>query len=306
MPLDFARLIIALSAILVVSACSPARMAANMVGDAMAGGGDVYASEEDPKLLMAALPFGLKTMESLIEISPRNENLRLAAARGFAAYAYVVQQIEAEQTGRSTAELRESDRRVARLFTRARDQALAGLEVRHPGFADDLRADRDATLARAGAADAELLYWAGIAWSGAISADKRDLAMVAELPTAASLVTRTAELDDAFDGGAAHEFLMLYEAGRPGGNLEGAEGHFRRALELSDGNSAGAHVGYAEVIAVARQDAAAFREALAAALAIDPDAAPERRLTNVLAQRKARRLLAETERLILVAEGGTS
>jgi len=289
-----------------VAACSPSRMAANLAGEAMAGGGDVYASEEDPELLMAALPFGLKTMEGLITRSPGNSNLRLAAARGFAAYAYLVQQTQGDDLSASTVERRALDHRVARLFLRGRDHAMAGLEARHPGFAEALRTDHEAVLAGADPADVGLLYWAGAAWSGAIAADKRDLGMVAALPIAASLVIRAAELDDGFDGGAAHEFLLLYEAGRPGGALDVAEAHYRRALELSGGTSVGAHVGYAEMIAVARQDQEAFRRALEAALAVDPDAAPERRLTNVLAQRRARRLLEQTDLLFLVPEGGTS
>ena len=183
---------------------------------------------------------------------------------------------------------------------------MAGLEARHPGFTEALKTDREAALARTGPADAELLYWAGAAWAGAIAADKRDLAMVAALPIAASLVIRTAELDDGFDGGAAHEFLMLYEAGRPGGSLDVAEAHYRRAVELSGGTSAGAHVGYAEMIAVARQDRAAFRRALDAALAVNTDAAPERRLTNVLAQRKARRLGQQEDLLFIAPEGDIS
>jgi hypothetical protein len=192
------------------------------------------------------------------------------------------------------------------LFLRGRGHAMAGLEARHPGFAAALRADREAALAGTGLADAELLYWAGAAWAGAISADKRDLAMIAALPTAAALVIRTVELDETFGGGTAHEFLMLYEAGRPGGSLDVAEEHFRRAVELSGGNSAGAHVGYAEMIAVARQDRAAFRQALGAALAVDTDAAPERRLANVLAQRTARRLLAQEDLLFIAPEGDIS
>ena len=289
-----------------VPACSPARMAADLAGKAMAGGGDVYASEEDPELLMAALPFGLKTMEGLITSSPGNTNLRLAAGRGFAAYAYLVQQAQGGGRSATTAERRALDHRVARLFQRGRDHAMAGLEARHAGFAEALKTGREAALARTGPADTELLYWAGAAWAGVISADKRDLAMVAALPIAASLVIRTAELDDGFDGGAAHEFLMLYEAGRPGGALDVAEAHYRRAVELSGGTSAGAHVGYAEMIAVARQDRVAFRRALDAALAVDTDAAPERRLTNVLAQRKARRLSEIEDLLFIAPEGGTS
>ena len=290
----------------VLAGCSPARLAADLAGQAMAGSGGVYASDEDPELVKEALPFGLKTMEGLIEISPRNENLRLAAARGFAGYAYLLQETEADPPGATTAERRAIDHRIARLFLRGRDHGMAGLEARHPGFTDALRADPEATLAETEPKDTELLYWTGAAWAGAISADKRDLAMVAELPLAAAMVERTVALDAAFDDGAAHEFLMLYEAGRPSGSLERAEKHYRRAVALSGGDSAGAHVGYAESIAVARQDRRAFIRALEAALAIDVDAAPERRMTNVLAQKKARRLLEKQEALFLDAEGGTS
>ena len=60
------------------------------------------------------------------------------------------------------------------------------------------------------------------------------------------------------------------------------------------------------MIAVARQDRAAFRRALAAALAVDTDAAPERRLTNVLAQRKARRLSEQEDLLFIAPEGDIS
>ena len=299
------RLATATLALSALMACSPARMAADLAGSAMAGGGDVYASEEDPELLMAALPFGLKTLEGLVETSPRNPELRLATARGFAAFAYLIQEMEFQDVA-STRERRMLDHRIARLFLRGRDRGLAGLEIRHPGFASALRADAEAALAATGPADAELLYWAGVAWSGAISADKRDLARVAELPMAAALVTRVAELEDGFGGGAAHEFLMLYEAGRSGGSLDAAEAHYRRAVEISGGNSAGAHVGYAEAIAVTRQDVGSFRAALEAALAVDLDSAPERRLTNVLAQRRAQRLLEEAGRLFLVSEGETS
>jgi hypothetical protein len=281
-------------------------MVADLAGNAMAGGGEVYSSEEDPELLMAALPFGLKTMEGLIENAPSNINLRLAAARGFAAYAYLVQQTQDADQAATTAQRRAQDHRVARLFQRAHDQAMAGLETRHPGFAETLKFDRVAALARTGPADAELLYWAGASLAGAVSADKRDLEMVATLPIAASLVVRTVELDESSDGGAAHEFLMLYEAGRPGGALDVAEAHYRRAVKLSGGASAGAHVGYAEAIAVARQDREVFRRMLEAALAIDPNAAPKRRLTNVLAQRKARRMIEQADLLFLVSDGGTS
>lgn len=286
------------------ASCSPARFAADLAGKAMEGGGGVYASDPDPELVKEALPFALKTIEGLIQVSPRNDDLRLAAARGFAGYAYLLKETEASRPG-TAEERRTTDRRIARLFLRGRDQGIAGLEVRHPGLRKALK-DGGRALEATTKDDVELLYWTGVAWAGAISSNKRDLAMMADLPMAAAMVKRVAELDDAYDGGAAEEFLMLYEAGHPGGSLEAAENHYHRAVELSDGLSASAYVGYAESVAVARQDLGAFRRALASALAIDVDAAPQHRLTNVLAQRRAHRLLEKIDTLFIAPAGDLS
>jgi hypothetical protein len=66
------------------SGCSVKRMAVNKVGDALAGGGTTFASDDDPELVKAAVPFSLKLMESLLNESPRHEGLLLAASSGFA------------------------------------------------------------------------------------------------------------------------------------------------------------------------------------------------------------------------------
>ena len=254
---------------------------------------------------MAALPFALKTLDGLIAQSPENATLHLAAARGFAAYAYLVRELE-EGSGNDTASRRRFDARTARLFQRARDHAIGGLEIRHPGMSAALAEGRVDLLPTIVPADAELVYWAGAAWAGAIGADKRDLAMVATLPTVTALVERMLTLDESFDGGAAHALLMQLRAAGPVASMEAAEHHYRRAVELSGGTSAGVHVSYAETVAVARQDRQAFRAALDSALAVDPDAAPARRLVNMLARRRARRLLGMADELFVTREGETS
>lgn len=77
--------------------CSVRQMAANSIGDALAGGGDAYASDDDIDLIGAAMPFGLKTIESLLGTVPEHRGLLLAAARGFTQYAYVWVQTPAEE-----------------------------------------------------------------------------------------------------------------------------------------------------------------------------------------------------------------
>src|SRR5512139_2403487 len=67
------------------TACS---LVINKVGDALASGNSVYATDDDPDLVWEAVPFGLKTIEGLLAKSPRNKNLLLAASSGFTQYAY--------------------------------------------------------------------------------------------------------------------------------------------------------------------------------------------------------------------------
>jgi len=88
-----ASLIVAAAAL---AACSVKRTAVDIVGDAISGGSGVYASDDDPDPVREAIPFGLKTYESLLAVSPENKNLLLAAASGFVGYAYLLEQ-EADQ-----------------------------------------------------------------------------------------------------------------------------------------------------------------------------------------------------------------
>src|SRR5262245_35221422 len=77
--------------------CSVKKLAVNKLGDALAEAGTTYASDDDPELVRQALPFGLKTIESLLSESPRHRGLLLAAASGFVQYAYAFVQQDADE-----------------------------------------------------------------------------------------------------------------------------------------------------------------------------------------------------------------
>lgn len=66
----------------VLPGCSIRRLAIDKLGDALANGGATYARDDDPDLVRDAVPFGLKTIEALLEESPRHKGLLLAATRG--------------------------------------------------------------------------------------------------------------------------------------------------------------------------------------------------------------------------------
>jgi predicted anti-sigma-YlaC factor YlaD len=84
-----------------------------------------------------------------------------------------------------------------------------------------------------------------------------------------------------------------------GGSYERARERFRQALGYSRGRRASPYVGLAESVAVAQQKRAEFEELLGQALAVDPNAEPDLRLSNLIYQKRARWLLSRTDELFI-------
>lgn len=283
--------------------CSINRFAVNKLGDALAGSGTTFGSDDDPELIAQAVPFSLKLIESLLSSSPEHRGLLLAASSGFTQYAFAfVQQdadrLEDEDVARAAA----ARDRARRLYLRARDYGLRGLETRHARFAARLRSDSRAAVRAATAEDVPFLYWTAASWGAAISLSKENPEAVADQPLVEALIDRALELDEAFDSGAIHGFLISYELARVGGAgdpVQRSRTHFDRAVQLSGGRMASPYVALAEGVSVSRQDRREFETLLGQALAVDPDARPEWRLANVVMQRRARWLLGRADQLFL-------
>lgn len=287
------------------SGCSVKRVAVNKVGNALAGSGTTIASDDDPELVKAAVPFSLKLMESLLSESPRHEGLLLATASGFTEYSYAfIQQDADELEDKDLAAAEEMRGRARRMYLRARNYGLRGLEVRHKGFEKALRADPKQAVRVATKKDVPRLYWTALAWAAAISLSKDNPDLIAEQPMVEAMMDRALALDEAFDYGAIHTFMITYEMSRPQGTGDPAgrsRQHFERAVALSGGQQAGPMVSFAEAVCVQKQDLKQFETLLRQALAINPDAKSEWRLANLIMQRRAKWLLSRTDQLFLRA-----
>ncbi len=278
--------------------------ALSFVSDAVAQSGSTYASDDDPDLVRDAVPFGLKTMEGLLSENPRHEGLLTALASGFTQYAYAFVQADSEQAdldGKLDA-ARAGRARARKLLLRARDYGLRGLDVRHDGLGGRLRAGRDLprVLAEARKGDVPLLYWTASSWTLAIVNGKGDMQLVSELPVPVAMMERALALDEAWGEGAIHEYFISYDATRTaaeGGGPERARAHLERALALSMNKKLGPLVAWAEGVLVPRQDRAEFTRVLEEVLRADPELEPRYRLANILAQRRARALLAHVDDL---------
>lgn len=279
--------------------CSIKNVAMNQLGDALSGGGTVFSSDEDTELVGDALPFSLKLMESVLAETPRHEALLGALASGFTQYAYGYVQLDADEIEDEdydrALELRD---RAKNLYLRAKGYGMRSLEVAHPGFEADLRADKFAALERLGKGDVETAYWTALAWSGAIVLSLDDPQILGELAYAEAMMDRIMGLDPDWEYGTLHGFFVTYEMSRLGGEgdpVEKATRHFQRAKELSGGNMASYFVAMAESVAVEKGDKELFVSLLNQALAIDIDVRPDWRLSNLIYQRRAKWLLTRLD-----------
>jgi TRAP transporter TatT component family protein len=284
---------------LLLAACSPKTYALRQVADAMSSSGQsgAFARDDDPELIRDAVPFALKTMESLADRLPDHLALRLALARGFTQYGYAFVQEDADETPDVDVAKALHDR-AARLYLRARGYGLDGMKMSRGVTEDELRGKeqaRAAALAKLTHDDVPLLSWTMASWAAAISQRKTDLALVGDVPTVAAMLDRALALDEAYDLGALHEFAIAFDAARPEGTTrEKQRAHFDRARELQKGKKISALVTYAESVAGPAQDRKQFEGLLREALRFDVDnpEAREERLENKIAQRRARFLLA--------------
>ena len=290
--LTFGLLLVGL--LIAPTGCSIKKMAINGMAGTMDKSSEVFAQDEDPDLVRDAMPFALKTIETLLAEAPENRQLLTSAASGFTQYAYAFVQQDADLI--ELDDYQEAERlraRALRLYLRARDYGLRGLELRYEGLGKRLSADPEAAAAEVEAEDIELLYWTAAAWGSAIALGQERPELVADLSTVFAMARRCLELDETFARGAVHEMMMIFVALpiNNGGDREAAREHYARAVELNEGHSAGTHVSLATTVSVPEQDRDEFTGLLEAALAIDADEYPAIRLANLLAQIKARYLL---------------
>lgn len=297
-----ATLAAGLLALLLVPGCSIKKYALNNVANSLTSGPDVFGTDDDPELIRDALPFGLKTMEALLEALPTHEGLLISLCKGYTAYTYAYVQSEGDllvnaDYARATA-LHE---RARKLYVRAHNYGLRALALRHKGIADSLSIAPDRAAAKLTVRDVPALYWTAASWGSAISLGKDRPEMLAELPSVRALVLRGLQLDERYEAGSFHEAAILLDALPEvmGGSVDSARRHFARAVEISGDKRCSPYMTLAQSVSVMKQDREEFRRLLGRVLEFDPDADPPQRLTTIVIQRKARSLLEHQDDFFL-------
>lgn len=267
---------------------------------------DSFLSEEDPELVGQSLPLLLKASEILADSKPKDVDRAVTASS--LAVMYAMGFVSADAAGIPSEEVdarMEANLRAKRLLQRAFRRSSAALEHRRKGSLAALAAGDTTPLEKLKAKDVPLLYWTSASALGAFSLDPFDPSASKHLAAAVALLERALELDPDWNYGALQELVISLAPSLPrelGGGVERAEAAYRRALEASGGLRASPYVSYASSVCVGRQDYKAFKQALEAALAVDVDADPTGRLANIIAQKNAKRLLAQAPDIFLILE----
>ncbi len=284
---------------LAVSGCSLKKMGISRMADALTATASAFTRDNDPEFVRQAAPSTLKMVEMLLDDSPSHAGLLMTACSGFTQYAYAFLQSEADAAEPGSTTARDLRTRGAAMYDRARGYCIRALEVRHPGAGQRLQGDPSTALARFTVADVPALYWTAVAWGGALTLADNQIARIGELASVRALFGRALQLDDTWEAGAIHEAMITVE-GLPvlfGGSPARAREHFDRAVVLSSGQSAFAYVAMATAVAQPAKDRREFERLLHAAMAIEVSKRPSLRLANLIAQKRARILLAQIERL---------
>jgi len=285
------RLAFLTAALLCLTACSAKQMALNRMASALADSSSVYERDNDPEFVRLAAPSTLKTIEMLLSQSPDHPQLLLTACSGFTQYSYGFLHVEAELKAQDASAATDLRNRASKMYQRARGYCLHGFEVRRPGLTmQAIARDPEGALKRTTVEDVPWLYWTAASWGADISLATNPLLRVAELPSVRALLARAKTLDETWEKGAIYEALIAFD-GLPamlGGSPAAARADFDRAMALSEGKSVFAYVALAATVTNPTEK----RRLLESALAIDPATITTRRLTNLIAQRYARALLA--------------
>ena len=296
-----ARLALGLCAALLASqGCALKRAGFERMAGAITSTATAFATDNDPEFVRAGAPSTLKMVEMLLDQEPNHPALLLTACSGFTQYAYAFMQVDAELVeGTSREQALELRSRAGLMYDRARDYCLRRLDVARPGLRAALLAGKTDALASTTVEDVPALYWTAAAWGGSVAVSANPLFRMGDLPVIRAVLRRALDLQPSWERGAIHEAMIALE-GLPaiaGGSPERARGHFDQAVKLSEGQSAFAYVTMATSVAQPARDRAEFERLLKGALAIDVNRQPALRLANLIAQKRAKRLLSRSAQL---------
>ncbi len=301
---QFAMIGVTLICLLTVG-CSMTRLAADQTTKVLLKAAPTYDRESDLELAERSSLSNMKMLEGLLEVTPDNEDLLLLASSSFTRYTFgfLEEQIEIADERYDFEEKKKHVKRAVNFYERGKNYALRAMEKHRKGFSQLIKGDLERFSLELGQLQKKhvpALFWVAYAWGSIINLQQSEPARLAELTRVELMMDRLLELDERFFFGGAHLFYGIFYGGRPemlGGDAEKARGHFKRAIEITQGKFLMAPFMLAKCYAFQTQNKELFEKTLQEIIDAPDDLFPDQRLANEIAKRRARRLLARVDDL---------
>jgi hypothetical protein len=281
-----------------LTACSLKKMVVRQAAGFFGESRKVFEQEIDLELAESSIASNLKLLEAMQVHDPKNEELNLLLAEVYSVYtlSFVEDKMEqAEAEGKDIEVVRQRER-AKQFYLRARDFAgnvlLPLFDVESlAGLTEQQLKDK---LAKLDKGDIAPVFWYAFSWGAAINLDREDVAALSELPKIEIMMAQVKAWDEAYYFAGAWLFEGVYFGARNammGGDPERSKAAFERNLQLTQGKMLITPYFYARTYCIFNQDKKCFDENLKKVLDAPYDINPGQRLANVLAKKKAERLL---------------
>ncbi len=286
--------------LVVLFGCQVRRVAVSELAPTLDRGSRALEAEPDLEVAKAAIPATLKQTEGLLETAPHDRTLLDSAAKGSLEYAFGILLDELESLPEGAREKRRVlISRATGMYDRALVYSARSLAQLDKRFPDALGADPETLRAACAHIDkrgAHALLFAGMSMASAADIDRGDLSRLVDLPKAIILLERSHELDpDAFHAAAAMTLGLIYASPAMAAQRDQSQRYFEEAIRRTGGKFLIIPGLMARTLYVERGDRARFRSTLQKIVDSSPNLAPDVRLPNLLARRRAARDLAHEQ-----------
>ncbi len=245
---------------------------------------DNLQRQTDLDLVCQGAPAYLLMIDSMIASDPDSTSLLEMGAKSYSGYVAAV-----TECGYSKA-------RIAALSEKARLYGTDLLARDLPIAPGEPLASLDKALQGMDKSDVPELFWGALSWTTWIQNEHGSPASIADLTKVAKIMHRVEELDESYQQGSVHLFFGAYYAAKPallGGRPDLSKMHFEKALALSHRRLLLVQTTYAETYAKLTMNKKLYNDLLHEVLAFPLAEAPDNMLSNQIAKRKAKQLLAE-------------
>lgn len=293
-----------------LSACNVNKLTANMTSGMLEFGAVAMDRESDLEFARGAFPASLKTLETFLISSPKNESLLLLLARGYNSYAFAIVEgdLDVAHLRGTTEQVDDLSRRAKIHYLRGREYGFRLLDrpaLRKAAEAGDL-VKLDAELAKLEKKHVPGLFWATYGWLSTINLSKDDSHALLGLGAVEHMLERILVLDRDYNAGSPMIMKAVYLASRPvvfGGKPAESKAMFEQAMTRWGDRNLLVPFLYARFYCVQVQDAATYDKLLHRVATTDVAVQPDLRLNNEVARSRARFWQANRSHLILPADG---